>query len=71
MVMFGWDFEVNTWSRFEVEVWSRFVFELVIWPNRLILKYELNPRVLCSFGNVLQINIAKGTMDQGVDFFDQ
>ena len=43
--MFGWDFEVNAWSRF----WRwRFVFELVIWPNRLLWKNELNPRVqLC------------------------
>ena len=37
---------------FEDEVWSRFVFELVIWPNRLLWKDELNPRVRCAFGNV-------------------
>ena len=47
--MFGWDFEVNACSRF----WrGRFVFELVIWPNRLLWKNELNPRVRCAFGNV-------------------
>ena len=38
---------------FEDEVWSRFVFELVIWPNSLLWKDELNPRVRCAFGNVL------------------
>ena len=37
---------------FEDEVWTRFVFELVIWPNRLLWKDELNPRVRCAFGNV-------------------
>ena len=37
---------------FEDEVWSRFVVELVIWPNRLLWKDELNPRVCCAFGNV-------------------
>ena len=37
---------------FEDEVWSRFVFELMIWPNRLLWKDELNPRVRCAFGNV-------------------
>ena len=37
---------------FEDEVWLRFVFELVIWPNRLLWKDELNPRVRCAFGNV-------------------
>ena len=37
---------------FEDEVWLRFVFELVIWPNRLLWKDELNPRVCCAFGNV-------------------
>ena len=42
--MLGWDFKD--------EVWSRFVFELVIWPNRLLWKDELNPRVRCAFGNV-------------------
>ena len=43
--MFGRDFEAG--------VSSRFVFELVIWPNRLLRKDELNPRVRCAFGNVL------------------
>ena len=43
--MLGWDFED--------EVWLRFVFELLIWPNRLLWKDELNPRVRCAFGNVL------------------
>ena len=38
---------------FEDEVWTRFLFELVIWPNRLLCKDELNPRVRCAFGNVL------------------
>ena len=39
---------------FEGEVWLRFVFELdMIWPNRLLWKDELNPRVRCAFGNVL------------------
>ena len=42
--MFGRDFED--------EVWSRFVFELVIWPNSLLWKDELDPRVRCAFGNV-------------------
>ena len=37
---------------FEDEFWSRFVFELVVWPNRLLWKDELNPRVRCAFGNV-------------------
>ena len=37
---------------FEDEVWLRFVFELVIWPNRLLWKDELNLRVRCAFGNV-------------------
>ena len=37
---------------FEAEVSSRFVFELVICPNRLLRKDELNPRVRCAFGNV-------------------
>ena len=37
---------------FEDEVWLRFVFELLIWPNRLLWKDELNPRVRCAFGNV-------------------
>ena len=37
---------------YEDEMWSRFVFELVIWPNRLLWKDELNPRVRCAFGNV-------------------
>ena len=37
---------------FEDEVWSRFAFELVIWPDRLLWKDELNPRVRCAFGNV-------------------
>ena len=37
---------------FEDEVWLRFVFELVIWPNRLLWKDELIPRVRCAFGNV-------------------
>ena len=41
---------------FEDEVWSRFVFELVIWPNRLLWKDELNPRVRCAFGNVFLLN---------------
>ena len=45
--MLGWDFED--------EVLSRFAFELVIWPNRLLLKDELNPRVRCAFGNVLNL----------------
>ena len=36
----------------EDEIWSRFVFELVICPNRLLRKDELNPRVRCAFGNV-------------------
>ena len=39
---------------FEDEVWSRFVFELVIWPNRLLCKDELNPRVRCAFGDVYE-----------------
>ena len=39
---------------FEDEVWTRFVFELVIWPNRLLWKDELNPRVRCAFGNVFK-----------------
>ena len=40
---------------FEDEVWSRFVFELVIRPNRLLWKDELNPWVRCAFGNVIFI----------------
>ena len=34
------------------EMWSRFVFELVIWPQKLLCQDELNPRVRCAFGNV-------------------
>ena len=36
----------------EDEMWSRFVFELVIWPQKLLWQDELNPRVRCAFGNV-------------------
>ena len=49
---------------FEDEVWTRFVFELVIWPNRLLWKDELNPRVRCAFGNVfhhLALNTTSST----------
>jgi len=44
--------KLNLGRDFEDEVWSRFGFELVIWPNRLLWKDELNPRVRCAFGNV-------------------
>ena len=43
----------------EDEMWSGFVFELVIWPNRLLCKGELNPWVRCAFGNVSQYNCWK------------
>ena len=44
---------------FEDEFWSRFVFELVVRPNRLLWKDELNPRVRCAFGNVLTASLTR------------
>ena len=44
ILMFGWDFEVNAWSRF----WN-WIFDQDLCKN---LWYELNPRVRCAFGNV-------------------
>ena len=50
MLMFGWDFEVNAWSRF----WNCYMFKICeLWT--VILWYELNPRVGCAFGNVIII----------------
>ena len=47
MLMFGWDFEINAWSRF----WYCNMFKIFeLWIE--ILWYELNPRVRCAFGNV-------------------
>ena len=39
-----------------VEIWSRFVFELMIWPKQITWSAELNPQVLCAFGNVLHLD---------------
>ena len=48
---------------FDDEVWLRFVFELVIWPNRLLWKDELNPRVRCAFGNVFKSSLSGSMWD--------
>ena len=55
--MFSWDSEY--------EICSRFVFELVIWPNRLLWKDELNPRVRCAFGNVYFLSLFFSNMKTG------
>ena len=59
MLMFGWDFEVNAWSRF----WRRNLIMIcdwiVIWSIRLLWLDELNPRVRCAFGNVYEIRHPK------------
>ena len=36
MLIFGWDFKSVLGKYYEKEIWSRFVFELVIWPIRLL-----------------------------------
>ena len=55
ILMFGWNFEVNAWSRF----WRRNLIMIcdwiVIWPIRLLWLDELNPWVRCAFGNVLSL----------------
>ena len=56
--------DADAWLRFllmlsrdsDDEMWSRFVFELVIWPKKLLCQDELNPRVRCAFGNVYTVN---------------
>ena len=40
------------------EMWSRFVFELLIWPQKLLWQDELNSRVRCAFGNVFVFRVA-------------
>ena len=55
MVMFGWDFELDARSRF----W-RCLIKICVWTCDMTLRsyfgqVELNPRVRCAFGNVLDI----------------
>ena len=51
--MFGWDFEVDAWSRF----WRWNLIKICVWTcninlKKLLLSAELNSRVRCAFGNV-------------------
>ena len=57
LLMFCRGYEVESLSRFWrwslIKIWV----ELVIWPNRLLWKDELNPRVRCAFGIVLYMKV--------------
>ena len=56
--MFGWDFEVDAQPRF-----GNFTMFKICELWTVILRYELNPRIRCAFGNVY-LEVLPSTMEE-------